>query len=74
MQMGLKRILEAIYEVDFLPVSYGFRLGRNCHQAVDALYETVMVKPTNYIVDTGNIWTENLRGKESHNTLWEISV
>ena len=50
-QMGLKRILEAIYEVDFLPVSYGFRPGRNCHQAIDALYETVMVKPTNHIAD-----------------------
>jgi group II intron reverse transcriptase/maturase len=50
-QMGLKRILEAIYEVDFQSVSYGFRPGRNCHQAVDALYETVMVKPTNYIAD-----------------------
>lgn len=23
-QMGLKKILEAIYEVDFLEVSYGF--------------------------------------------------
>ena len=36
-QMGVKRILEAIYEVDFLGASYGFRPGRSCHQAVDAL-------------------------------------
>jgi group II intron reverse transcriptase/maturase len=50
-QMALKQILEAIYEVDFLPVSFGFRPGRNCHQAVDALYKAVMVRPTNYIVD-----------------------
>jgi len=50
-QMALKKILEAIYEVDFLPVSFGFRPGRNCHQAVDALYKAVMVRPTNYIVD-----------------------
>ena len=50
-QMAIKRILEAIYEVDFLPVSYGFRPGRNCHQAVDAIYKAVMVRPTNYIAD-----------------------
>lgn len=50
-QMALKKILEAIYEVDFLPVSFGFREGRNCHQAVDTLYKTVMVRPTNYIAD-----------------------
>lgn len=50
-EVALKRILEAIYEVDFLPVSYGFRPGRNCHQAVDAIYKAVMVRPTNYIAD-----------------------
>lgn len=50
-QMALKKILEAIYEVDFLPVSFGFRPGRNCHQAVDAIYKAVMVRPTNYIAD-----------------------
>jgi len=50
-QMALKQILEAIYEVDFLPVSFGFRPGRNCHQAVDVIYKAVMVRPTNYIVD-----------------------
>jgi len=50
-QLALKRILEAIYEADFLAVSFGFRPGRNCHQAVDTLYEAVMVKYTNYIAD-----------------------
>ncbi|MCK4244155.1 MAG: group II intron reverse transcriptase/maturase [Candidatus Omnitrophica bacterium] len=50
-EMALKRILEAIYEVDFLPVSYGFRPSRNCHQAVDTVYKAVMVRPTNHIAD-----------------------
>ncbi|MCD6318417.1 group II intron reverse transcriptase/maturase [Candidatus Aerophobetes bacterium] len=50
-QMELKRILEAIFEVDFLDVSYGFRPGRNCHQALDVLDKVVMGKPVNYIVD-----------------------
>ena len=50
-QMALKKILEAIFEVDFLNVSYGFRPGRNCHQALDILDKAVMRKPVNYIVD-----------------------
>lgn len=50
-QMALKQILEVIYEVDFLPISFGFRPGRNCHQAADAIYKAVMARPTNYIVD-----------------------
>jgi len=50
-QMGLKKILEAIYEVDFLNVSFGFRAGRSSHQALDAVNEAVMSRPVNYIVD-----------------------
>jgi len=50
-QMGLKRILEAIFEVDFLDVSYGFRPRRNCHQALDTLDKMIMTKPVNYVVD-----------------------
>ena len=30
---------------------FGFRPGRNCHQAVDSLYKAVMARPTNYIAD-----------------------
>ena len=33
-QKGVARILEAIYEQDFLNCSYGFRPKRSCHQAV----------------------------------------
>lgn len=50
-QMGLKKMLEAILEVDFLDVSYGFRPGRNGHQAIDALDQTIMRRPVNWIVD-----------------------
>jgi len=50
-QMGIKQILEAIYEVDFLDVSFGFRPEKNCHQALDVLDKAVMSKPVNYIVD-----------------------
>ncbi len=50
-QMGIKKILEAIYETDFLDVSYGFRPNRNCHQALDILDKAVMTKPVNVVVD-----------------------
>jgi RNA-directed DNA polymerase len=50
-QMGMKRILEAIYEVDFRDVSYGFRPGRSCHDALEVVDRTVFREPVNYIVD-----------------------
>jgi len=49
---GLKKILKAIFEADFLDVSYGFRLRRNCHQALDTLDKMVMTKPVNYMQDS----------------------
>ena len=50
-QMGMARILEAIFEVDFLEVSYGFRPGRSCHDALDRLDKAIMSKPVNYVVE-----------------------
>ena len=51
-QMGIKKILEAIFEVDFLDgVSYGFRPGKSAHDALDALDKTVMTKSINCVVD-----------------------
>jgi group II intron reverse transcriptase/maturase len=51
LQMGIKRILEAIWEVDFVDVSFGFRPQRSCHQALDVLDKVIMTKPVNYVVD-----------------------
>src|SRR5210317_589189 len=50
-QKGIAWILEAIYEADFLECSYGFRPGRNCHQAVDAVDKTIMRNPINHVID-----------------------
>ena len=36
-QRAVAMVLEAIYEQDFLPCSYGFRPGRSAHQALRAL-------------------------------------
>ena len=50
-QMGIKKILEAIFEVDFMDVSFGFRPNRSCHDALYALNKTIMTKPINYVAD-----------------------
>jgi RNA-directed DNA polymerase len=50
-QAGLVRILEAVYEQDFIGDSYGFRPGRSCHKALRALSETVEGKPVNYVAE-----------------------
>ena len=50
-QMACKKILEAISEVDFLDVSYGFRPKRGCHDALDDLDRTIMCENVNYVVD-----------------------
>lgn len=50
-QAGLVRILEAVFEQDFIGDSYGFRPARSCHAALRALSETVESKPVNHIVE-----------------------
>jgi RNA-directed DNA polymerase len=50
-QRGIVRILEAIFEVDFLEFSYGFRPHRSCHQALKQLDQIIMTKPINHIID-----------------------
>lgn len=50
-QAGLVKILQAIYEQDFVDDSYGFRPGRGCHDALRALSQTLEKQPINYIVE-----------------------
>jgi len=50
-QMGIKKILEEVFEREFLDVSYGFRPNRSCHDALDTLDKCIMTKPVNYVVD-----------------------
>lgn len=51
-QQALVWILEAIYEVDFLGFSYGFRPGRSQHNALDALYVAITQRKVSWILDT----------------------
>lgn len=50
-QQGITKILTAIYEPAFLNMSYGFRKGRNCHQAIQDLDRTTWSKSIRYIID-----------------------
>jgi len=50
-QLAIKKILEAIFEEDFIDVSYGFRPSRSCHDALDMIDKTIMTQPVNYVVD-----------------------
>ena len=50
-QRAVVAVLNAIYEVDFLGFSYGFRPGRSPHQAVDALAVGITTKRVNWVLD-----------------------
>ena len=50
-QRSLVAVLNAIYEEDFLGFSYGFRPGRNQHDALDALSVAISDTPVNWILD-----------------------
>jgi RNA-directed DNA polymerase len=44
-------VLNAVYEVDFLGFSYGFRPGRSPHDALDALVVGISRKKVNWVLD-----------------------
>ena len=50
-QKGVAKILSAIYEQDFLDVSYGFRENRNGHDALRAIELSIMKGGVNYLLD-----------------------
>jgi len=50
-QRATVKVLNAIYEEDFLGFSYGFRPGRSCHQAIDALAVGIQSRKVSYILD-----------------------
>jgi len=50
-QGAIADILNEIYECKFLDCSYGFRPNRNCHQALRAINQHIMINKVNYILD-----------------------
>ena len=47
----MRKVLDEIYEGKFKDFSYGFRKGRNCHQAIHEVNQIVMTKKVNFVVD-----------------------
>jgi group II intron reverse transcriptase/maturase len=50
-QMALTRVLEQIYEADFIEGSFGYRPGRAQHDALDELGRTIQQKKVSYVVE-----------------------
>ena len=50
-QYAVVKVLNQIYEEDFLGFSYGFRPGRSQHQALDALWVGLIRKKVNWVLD-----------------------
>jgi len=50
-QRGAVEVLNAIYEMDFLGFSYGFRPGRSPHDALNALYAGIMTRKVSWVLD-----------------------
>jgi RNA-directed DNA polymerase len=50
-QRAITMVMEAIYEPDFLPCSYGFRPGRSAHQALHALRTGFMTQRLWWVLD-----------------------
>lgn len=67
LQRAVAMLLEAVYEQDFLDCSYGFRPGRNAHQALSTLRETLMAMGGGWLIEVdirdyfGSIDREHLR-------------
>ena len=51
LQRAVLMVLEPIYEQDFLDCSYGFRPGRNPHQALTALWKGLMDLDGGWVID-----------------------
>ena len=50
-QQAAAKVLNQIYEEDFLGFSYGFRPERSQHQALDSLWVGIMRKKVNWVLD-----------------------
>jgi RNA-directed DNA polymerase len=51
LQRLVQSALEPEWEARFEPNSYGFRPGRSCHDAIEAIFTTIRCKPK-YVLDT----------------------
>src|SRR5213593_283683 len=60
LQRAVARILEAVFEADFLNCSYGFRPGRSPHHALQALRGVIVTKKVRHLFEA------DIRGYFNH--------
>ena len=60
LQRAVARLLESVFEADFLECSYGFRPGRNPHDALRAMREVIVTKKV------GHLFEADIRGYFNH--------
>jgi RNA-directed DNA polymerase len=60
LQRAVARLLEAVFEADFLECSYGYRPGRSPHHALRALRVQIVTKKVRYIAEA------DIRGYFTH--------
>lgn len=68
-EKGIQQILEAIYEPLFHDLSYGFRPGRSCHDAIKGLRSYLYEQPVQEVIDLD---LSNYFGSIDHELLMEI--
>ena len=51
LQRAVAMVLEAVYEQDFMPCSFGFRPGRSAHQALQALWDATMKMSGGWVIE-----------------------
>jgi RNA-directed DNA polymerase len=51
LQRAVAEVLNAVYEEDFVGFSYGFRVGRGPHEALDALSVAITRRRVNWVLD-----------------------
>jgi RNA-directed DNA polymerase len=50
-QRAVVSILDAIYEQDFLPCSFGYRPGRGAHDALNEVFRAIVVGKVSYVLE-----------------------
>lgn len=68
-QSRIHELLESIYEPLFLDWSYGFRPGRNCHDAIKALRDHLQAEEVEVVIDVD---LANFFGTIDHGVLQDI--
>jgi RNA-directed DNA polymerase len=69
LQKAVAMVLEAVYEQDFYPCSYGFRPGRGAHDALEALWTDTTAMGGGWVLEAD---IENFFDSVNHSKLREL--